>query len=70
MNPNRRLTTIISFFLAMSLVVVHGSGNHAQLGESRSVSLPTHAILDENARPLITASGKTGFVSSVTGGSL
>jgi len=69
-NPNRRLTTIISFFLAMSLVVVHGSGNHAQLGESRSVSLPTHAILDENARPLITASGKTGFVSSVTGGSL
>jgi hypothetical protein len=54
----------------MSLVVVHGSGNRAQLGESRSVSLPTHAILDENARPLITASGKTGFVSSVTGGSL
>lgn len=60
----------MSYFLVLSLAVVHGSGNRAQLGESRSVSLPSHAILDENAQPLITASGKTGFVSSVTGGSL
>jgi len=69
-SPNRRLATIVSCLVIVSLIVAQGSGNRAQLGESRSVSLPSHAILDENSQPLISASGKTGFVSSVTGGSL
>ncbi|HYP27714.1 MAG TPA: hypothetical protein VE262_13440 [Blastocatellia bacterium] len=70
MSLNKRQATIISCLVALSLAVAHGSGNRAQLGESRSISLPSHAILDESAQPVITASGKTGFVSSITGGSL
>ena len=34
------------------------------------MALPSYAILDENAQPIIASSGKVGFVSSVTGGTL
>ena len=36
----------------------------------RTVSLPSSAILDERAQPLLASSGKVGFVGSATGGSL
>jgi outer membrane protein assembly factor BamB len=56
--------------LVLSLAVVQGSSNRAKLGRTRSVALPSYAILDENAQPIIASSGKVGFVSSVTGGTL
>jgi len=36
----------------------------------RTVTLPSTAILGDHAQPLISSSGKVGFVASVTGGSL
>ena len=56
--------------LVLSLAVVQGSSNRTKMGRTRSVALPSYAILDENAQPLITSNGKVGFVSSVTGGTL
>jgi hypothetical protein len=68
-KANRRLATLTSCTLLLSLVVVQGH-DRARFGETRSITLPSYAILDENAQPLVAASGKVGFVSSVTGGSL
>ena len=70
MKPNRKLATIISCLMILSLIVVQASDHRARLGETRSLSLPANAILDEHAQPLISSSGKVGFVSSVTGGSI
>ncbi|HVG22354.1 MAG TPA: hypothetical protein VNI02_25170, partial [Blastocatellia bacterium] len=70
MKPNQKLATIISCLVILSLVVAQASDHRARLGETRSLSLPANAILDEHAQPLISSSGKVGFVSSVTGGSI
>jgi len=56
--------------LVLSFAIAQGSDQRAKLGESRSVSLPAYALLDERAQPLIASSGKVGFVASVTGGSV
>jgi len=56
--------------LLLSLVVAQGDDHRTRLTQTRSVSLPSFAILDKNAQPLIASSGKIGFVASVTGGSL
>ncbi len=56
--------------LVLSFIVVQASDRHARLGQMRSFSLPATSILDENAQPIITSNGKTGFVSSVTGGAV
>ena len=56
--------------LLLSLAVAQGSDHRTKLSRARSVSLPSSAILDEHAQPLIASSGKVGFVASVTGGSL
>ncbi|HJQ70595.1 MAG TPA: hypothetical protein VKA70_16580 [Blastocatellia bacterium] len=70
MISNRRFASLVICLLVLSLAVVQGSSNRAKLGRTRSVSLPSYAILDENAQPVIASSGKVGFVSSVTGGTL
>ncbi len=70
MITNRKLTSLVICLLVLSLAVVQGSSNRTKMGRTRSVSLPSYAILDENAQPLIASSGKVGFVSSVTGGTL
>ena len=70
MITNRKLTSLVVCLLVLSLAVVQGSSNRTKMGRTRSVALPSYAILDENAQPLIASSGKVGFVSSVTGGTL
>jgi hypothetical protein len=54
----------------LSLIVAQGSDRRTRLSQVRSLSLPSSAVLDEHAQPLIARSGKVGFVASVTGGSL
>jgi outer membrane protein assembly factor BamB len=67
---NRKLTTFISCLLLLSFIVVQASDRHAKLGERRTVALPATMVLDEFAQPIIAASGKVGFVSSVTTGAV
>src|ERR1051325_9530667 len=54
----------------LSLVVVQARDRRPRFGGTRSLSLPASAIIDEHAEPLISSSGKVGFISSVTGGSV
>lgn len=70
MKPNRSITTFVSCLVVLSFAIAQGSDQRAKLGESRSVTLPSHAVLDERAQPLVASSGKVGFVASVTGGSV
>ena len=70
MRPNRRPATLVACVLLLSLIVAQGSDHRTRLSQVRSLSLPSSAVLDEHAQPLIAASGKVGFVASVTGGSL
>jgi hypothetical protein len=69
-KPNRRFISLLSCLLMACLAIAQGSDNRARLGGARSVALPSFAILDEHAQPVIAGGGKVGFVSSVTGGSL
>ncbi|HJQ23167.1 MAG TPA: PQQ-binding-like beta-propeller repeat protein [Blastocatellia bacterium] len=70
MRFNQKLATLIACLLLLSFVVVQASDRHAKLGERRTVALPRAMILDEFAQPIIAASGKVGFVSSVTTGAV
>ncbi len=70
MRLRRKPATMLACLLVASLTVAQASSNRAQLGEKRSVALPSFAVLDENAAPVISAGGKVGFLSSVTSGSL
>ncbi|HKY05109.1 MAG TPA: hypothetical protein VJQ56_09470, partial [Blastocatellia bacterium] len=70
MRLRRKPATMLACLLVASLTVVQAGSNRAQLGEKRSVALPSFAVLDENADPVISAGGKIGFLSSVTSGSL
>jgi len=56
--------------LLLSLEFAQGSDHKTKLSRARSVAMPSSAMLDEHAQPLIASSGKIGFVASVTGGSL
>jgi hypothetical protein len=69
-KSNQKLATVVSCVMVLGLAVAQGSSDRRRLGEARSYSLPPYAVLDENAQPLIAASGKFGFISSVTAGSL
>jgi hypothetical protein len=69
-KSNRKPTTLFTCLLLLSLVVAQGSDRRTRLSQARSVSLPSSALLDPHAQPLIAKSGKVGFVASVTGGSL
>jgi hypothetical protein len=69
-KSNKQLMNALVFFLVMSLVIVQADSKKARFGETRKLTLPSYSVLDENATPLIAASGKVGFVSSVTDGSL
>ena len=70
MKPNKSISTFVLCLLVLSFAIAQGSDQRAKLGESRSVTLPSYAVLDERAQPLIASSGKVGFVASVTGGSV
>ena len=70
MKPNPKLATLISCVMVLGLAVAQGSSDRRKLGDARSVALPSYAILDESAEPVVASSGKVGFVSSVTAGSL
>lgn len=70
MRLKQRPATLVACLLLLSLIVVQGSDHRTRLTQVRSLSLPSSAVLDEHAQPLIASSGKVGFVASVTGGSL
>jgi hypothetical protein len=69
-KSKRKLMNLVVFLLVLSLVIVQADSKKARFGETRKLTLPSYSVLDENATPLISASGKVGFVSSVTDGSL
>jgi hypothetical protein len=69
-RPNRKPATLVACLLLLSLIVAQGSDHRTRLSQVRSLSLPSSAVLDDHAQPLIASSGKIGFVASVTGGSL
>ncbi|HSE98040.1 MAG TPA: hypothetical protein VLD57_07180 [Blastocatellia bacterium] len=70
LRPNRKLAILVTCLMVFSLVAAHAGIERAKLGGTRSVTLPSYAILDEQAHPLIASNGKVGFISSVTSGSL
>lgn len=70
MKTDRKAATLVICLLLLSLAVAQGGDHRTRLSQVRSVSLPSSAILDQHAQPLIAPSGKVGFVASVTGGSL
>ncbi|HEY3135482.1 MAG TPA: IPT/TIG domain-containing protein [Blastocatellia bacterium] len=67
MKSDRRPTSLLACLLLLSLVAAQASDRRTTISKARSVSLPSSAVLDERAQPLIAASGKVGFVTSVTG---
>src|SRR5215467_357894 len=69
-TTKKRLSQLLVCLLVFSLVAVQASNDRTRLGDTQRITLPSYSILDENAQPLIAASGKIGFVSSVTDGSL
>src|SRR5262245_39695345 len=70
MKVYRKLLAFVMSFLLFTIIVAHVSGDHAKFNSSRSVALPSEAILDEHSLPLFSSGGKYGFVSSVTTGAL
>jgi hypothetical protein len=69
-KTKRKPATLVTCLLLLSLIVAQASDHRTKLSSGRSVTLPSSAILDDHAQPLIASSGKVGFVASVTGGSL
>jgi hypothetical protein len=67
---DRKSATLVICILLLGLAVAQASDHRARLSQVRSLSLPSSAVLDEHAQPLIASSGKVGFVASVTAGSL
>ncbi|HXF40451.1 MAG TPA: PQQ-binding-like beta-propeller repeat protein [Blastocatellia bacterium] len=70
MKPDRRPLTAITCLLLLGLAIAQASDRRTTLSGVRTVTLPSTAILGDHAQPLISSSGKVGFVASVTGGSL
>lgn len=70
MKSNRSLATLVSFLVILSFAIAQAGDQRAKLGDIRSVTLPSYAMLDKRAQPLLASSGKVGFVASVTGGSV
>lgn len=70
MKPDRRPVTAITCLLLLGLAIAQASDRRTTLSGVRTVTLPSTAILGDHAQPLISSSGKVGFVASVTGGSL
>lgn len=70
MKPDRRPVTAITCLLLLGLAIAQASDRRTMLSGVRTVTLPSTAILGDHAQPLISSSGKVGFVASVTGGSL
>ena len=70
MKQNRSITTFVSCLVVLSFAIAQGSDHRAKLGETRSVTLPQYAVLDERAQPVVASGSKVGFVASVTGGSV
>jgi len=69
-KPDRRPVTAITCLLLLGLAIAQASDRRTTLSGVRTVTLPSTAILGDHAQPLISSSGKVGFVASVTGGSL
>jgi len=69
-KTDRKPATLVTCLLLLSLIVAQASDHRTRLSSGRSVTLPSSAILNDHAQPLIASSGKVGFVASVTGGSL
>ncbi len=69
MNLHRIIATALLCMMAFSLVIANNN-DRAKLGDTRSITMPSFAILDENAQPLIALSGKVGFLASITSGAL
>lgn len=67
MKSDRRYATLVTCLLLLSLAAAQASDRRATLSKARSVSLPSSAVLDERTQPSIAASGKVGFVTSVSG---
>ena len=70
MKSNKRSISLALCLAVISLSIVQGSDRRAQIKQVRSVRLPAHVILDEQAQPVISSNGTAGFIASVTGGTL
>ncbi|MBI3651201.1 MAG: hypothetical protein HY231_09170 [Acidobacteria bacterium] len=70
MKPNKKLINTLIILLIFSMVIVQASSDKTRFGDTRKLILPSYSVLDENAQPLISASGKIGFIASITDGSL
>ncbi|HSB08029.1 MAG TPA: hypothetical protein VLM38_00845 [Blastocatellia bacterium] len=70
MKPDRKPATVIICLLLLSLAIAQASDRRTTLSGVRHLSLPASSVLGQHAQPLISSSGKVGFVASVTGGSL
>jgi hypothetical protein len=66
----RRAIAPLVCLITLCWFIPHVSSNRAQLGQSRRIALSSEMILDERSQPLVSAAGKIGFITSVTGGSL
>jgi outer membrane protein assembly factor BamB len=69
-KSNRSLASFVSVLVILGFAIAQAGDQRAKLGETRNVTLPSYAVLDERAQPLLASSGKVGFVASVTGGSV
>ncbi|MEW6129530.1 MAG: AMIN domain-containing protein [Acidobacteriota bacterium] len=64
----KQLTLAVSLFF-FCIIAVQVNGDRTKFGESRSVLLPSEAIIDERCFPVLTVNGKVGFIASATTGS-
>lgn len=70
MKLNKQFAHALLYLLVISLIAAQAGTDRVKLGQTRKIVLPSYSILDENAQPVIAPSGKIGFVSSITDGSL
>ncbi len=70
MKLKKKFVNALLYLLVFNLIAAQAGTDKVKLGQTRKIVLPSYSILDENAQPIIAPSGKIGFVSSITDGSL
>ncbi len=67
---NRKLGALTACILISNLLVAYGSGSRTRLADPHSLSLKAASLLDSHSIPVISCSGKVGFVSATADGEL
>ena len=70
LKQSPRPFSILGCLLAAGLVMAQATVTRTRLGDVQTFKLPIEMVLEERATPVLSFSGKTGFLSSVTGGSV